>query len=245
MSLGIAAGVALGLPYFAKVIPWSFEKRISSGLGGFEDLRTCVGEGASRTRFDEIVKRIYPLHPLDEGELPIQVEVVSGTTVNAFATLGGRIYVFDGLLQEADSPEEIAGILAHEIEHVHQRHVIQSVLVRLLTVEGMKFVFSGSPGALGPEVSALLLHMHFTKQQENKTDRGGLQRLQKAEVDVTGLQHFFERLERSGDQARLSSLLSDHPSNSSRVELTRKYSGGAVRPILNRTDWLEVKKICR
>ena len=124
---------------------------------------------------------------------PSQWTLFRGSAINAFAGLGGHIYVYDGLLRQADSPDELAGVIAHEIEHVHHRHILQGVLVRLLTTEAMRWIFFDGK-QMGPEIARLLLNMSFSRGQEFEADDAGLQRLRQARVDVAGLGRFFERM---------------------------------------------------
>ncbi len=233
--------LALGLPFFVKRIPWSVEKKISFWVGGLPDAILCEGQRnpESLVSFQKIIQRLFPINEEDKT-FPITVEVVSGDTVNAFATFGGHIYVYDGLIKKAGSAEEVAGVLAHEIEHVKRRHVLQGVFVRLITVEAFKFGFSGG-GQMGPELAHLLLNMKFTREQEKEADQGGLQRLQLAHIDVLGYQHFFERFV---GETSLPAILSDHPSSYSRAQLVKKYLGSPTQPILDSRGWALVKKIC-
>ena len=121
-ALGVAAIAALGLPFGAKHVPWRFEQWMAALLVTTPAAPVCTGRNEPRARelLQTLVKRLYPLVDGD-AELPITIDVIAGKTVNAYATLGGRIHVFDGLLQQAQTPDELAGVLAHEIEHVRNR----------------------------------------------------------------------------------------------------------------------------
>lgn len=240
-ALLIGGAVALGLPFFARQIPWSLEQRLAATPG----LLPAVAESdLSRNReaaalFARLVQRVYPLYPADR-EFPLKITVIRGKTVNAFATLGGQIYLYEGLLQQAGSAEELAGILAHEIEHVRKRHIIQGVFVRLLTVQGLKVIFTGQ-GSLDPQLTGMLLNMHFSREQESEADTGGVQRLHDAGIDVSGLQHFFER---AGTLASMPTILSDHPANEERAALLAKFRNSPATPIMSPAEWAAVKQAC-
>ncbi len=232
----LAFAVAAGVPYFAARVPWPVEKRLAAVMG--DDDRAPCGQNRpeSAAALAKLTKRLYPVYPEDAG-FPLTVEVVPGATVNAFAGLGGRVRVFDGLLQQAQSPEELAGVLAHEIEHVRRRHIIQGLAARLLTLGALKLAFSnGAPAARA------LLNMSFGRQQEHEADEGGLKRLRQARIDTAGFASFFERAENS---TAMPALLSDHPSSSGRAELARRYAGGASEPILNAQEWRALQSICK
>lgn len=240
VALAFFAGAALvvGLPFFARSIPWSYEKKVAEFVGAFPGLEPCP-PGPGRAAFQKIVKRIYPVMP-DDGQLPLSVELVDAEEVNAFASLGGKIFVLNGLIQQAQSAEEVAGVLAHEIEHVRKRHVIQGVFFRIVTVEAIKLAM-GQTGGVDPQLMSMLLNMRFSREQEAEADYEGLRRLQAGRVDVSGFRRFFERSE---NQTVIPDLLSDHPSPQNRAELTRQFEGGAIEPILKADEWRSLKNLC-
>jgi predicted Zn-dependent protease len=238
----LAVGMALGLPYFAKHIPWSVEKRLAGVFGGSPANAPCQGRShpESKALLQTLVKRIYPLYPEDSA-LPITIEVIPGKTVNAFAMLGGRIYVYDGLLKQAESPEELAGVLAHEIEHVRNRHIMQAVAVNLFTIESLKLLLPGGQ-QLGPQLAYLLLNLKFGRQQEYEADEMGLQRLQQGQVDAEGFRQFFARAEKLPATPQ---ILSNHPANEFREQLAESFRGYPVVPIMDQAQWQTLKTICQ
>jgi len=230
---------AYGLPYFARYVPWSVEKSMGRHLGGLPENEVCFGKPTARASLEAVVHRLYPLYP-DDSKFPISVEIISGSTVNAFATLGGKIYVYEGLLKQAQTPEELAGVLAHEIEHVKRRHIIQGVFVRLITVEVIHFLLSG--GHFDPRLVSFLLNMRFGREQESEADQGGLVRLRDAHISVAGFEHFFERAE---SMSNVPTVLMDHPATQERMQLVQKYLGGPSEPVLSQEKWLGLQSICR
>ncbi len=155
------------------------------------------------------------------------------------AGLGGIITIYSGLLNKAESPEEIAGVLAHEIEHVHHRHIMEGALVHLFTAEGIHLIFGDASSGAG--FAKYLLNMDFTKDQERQADEEGLRRLQAAHVDNQGFKAFFERM---GKHEGSSVFLSDHPSNDERVEMVEKFKNEDTKPIMTNTEWEVLKNYC-
>jgi predicted Zn-dependent protease len=82
--------------------------------------------------------------------------------------------------------------------------------------------------------------MRFSRQQEAAADEGGLQRLQKVEVDSGGYQRFFERARES---SVIPEILSDHPADSDRAERAKKYRSMNSRPILDLQAWKKLQAI--
>ena len=241
-ALLAGGAAALGLPFMARSIPWSVEQRLAMMLNGSSEIKACDLDRhrEAAALLEKVVRRIYPVYPTDR-EFPARVTIIHGDTVNAFAFLGGRIYVYEGLLKQAESAEELAGILAHEIEHVRRRHIMQGVFVRLMTLQAVKVIFTGQ-GSFDPKLAGMLLNMRFSREQETEADEGGLKRLHDARIDVSGFQHFFER---EGGASSLPTILSDHPENESRAELIKKYRNGSVVPIMSQAEWAQVKTICQ
>jgi beta-barrel assembly-enhancing protease len=240
-ACGVAAAVAFGLPLMARHVPWAVERWIARVVSPPIPANACRGVDAQADQaLERLVRRIYPLDDEDR-ELPITVEVLPGSAINAFATLGGRIYVFDGLIRQAQSPDELAGVLAHEIEHVRRRHVLQGVITSVLTWGAL--ASGGASGvSAGPEAAYVLLTLKFSRDQEAEADELGLQRLRRARVDPTALARFFTRL------GRLPSpppLLSNHPASGTRAELAARYAGYPTEVILDEADWARLAHLCR
>jgi predicted Zn-dependent protease len=239
-ALLFAVGFAMGVGYFVQQIPWSVERKLALVYGGAYGAK-CEGRNPdSQKALEKLVKRIYPLKS-DDDKFSLQIQVLREKSINAFATLGGTIYINEALLAAATTPEELAGILAHEIEHVRLRHILQGVLVRLATVSGMKLILSGDPGSLSADTATMFLHMNFTKSEEAQADSEGLKRLQMAEVSAKGIYNFFKRME---DSSELTALLSDHPSNSSRLLNLKSFLEKPSREVLSLKEWKSLKDIC-
>lgn len=235
----LTAGVVAGIPFFARSVPWSFEQKVANQFGEMPGLVPCRGAAGKRA-LEQVVTRLFPLME-EDSKIPLKVEVVSGKDVNAFATLGARIYIYDGLIQRAQSPEELAGVIAHEIEHLRHRHVLQGVFVRVITVEAVRMAMGQTPGT-DPKLISMLMNLKFSREQEYQADFDGLTRLKKGRVDVSGFRRFFER-----EAAELSvpEIISDHPAGESRAALSQKFEGGPIEPILDRGQWAALRLICQ
>jgi hypothetical protein len=181
--------------------------------------------------------RLFPIFDFDAG-VPIDIQIADNPEVNAFATLGGQIYIFDGLLKEAESAEEVAGVLAHEIEHVRLRHIMESSFSKIL-IGSVTWMIDSSGGL---SITQSLLNLKFGRDQERAADRAGLERLAKAGIDPKGYLSFFERQK---NKATVPEIISDHPSDDSRIEQAAKFNVEKPVPIFsNQEDWLSLKAAC-
>ncbi len=237
-TAGVAMLFVLGLPWMARQVPWTLEQRLAKIVRLSAGHRVC-STPSGQAALQKLVARLYPQQKEDD-RFPVEVQVMEEPSVNAFASFGGQIFILDGLLKQAESPEEVAGVLAHEIAHVSLRHIIEGTIVRLMTTVMLQATLSG--GQVDPELVSSLMHLKFSREQEAQADHGGLARLRQAEIDVSGFVKFFDRM--GGDSA-WTALLSDHPSNVSRAEMAKAYRGGAVRPVLTDAQWQDLKAICR
>lgn len=234
----VGMAIAVGLSPLAHVVPWSWETKLGSLLDTGFAQRECRYRAQPDALLRRVVQRLYPVEDGDRN-FSIQVRVATDPAINAYATLGGKIAVNSGLLHKAESPEELAGVLAHEIEHVRHRHIMERTLVHLLTAEGFQLIFGGHSSA-GDWVR-YFLGMDFTKAQERQADEDGLRRLQQAHIDNRGFREFFARMEKADSSL---AFLSDHPSNRERLELTQRFANLDVTPIMTAEEWKELKNYC-
>ncbi len=235
-AVAVTVVVAVGLPQLAKMMPWSFERKLGN-LTSFDSEKVCSGT-AGDTALQVVLKRLYPLFPDDH--FPLKVEIVHGMTVNAFAGLGGRIYVYEGLLRQAASAEELAGVLTHEMAHVKRRHVVQGLMVRLGTAGALQLIF-GDVGTMGSEAANALLNMKFSREQESEADAMAMERLAEGHVDPAGLKHFFETMAELHD---VPAILSDHPSNDERITMAGTTVVKDIKPLLSKEQWTALRTIC-
>lgn len=229
---------AFGISPLARAIPWNWEKGLASALGSDAPGQTCPAGPEAQALLHRLVNRLYPIEPGDKA-FSIDVHIVKNPVVNAYAALGGHIYIDSGLLKQAESPEELAGVLAHEIGHVQHRDIMKGVIVRIFTVEGINMILGGHSSVGG--LANYFLNMNFSRSQEAQADEAGLTRLQIAHVDNRGFKDFFERMEKSG---AAPVFLSDHPSNASRIAMAETFANPDPQPIMTRNEWGILKNYC-
>lgn len=134
---------------------------------------------------------------------------VNDPSINAFAMPGGFIGVNSGLLLAAQTESELAGVLAHEVSHVTQRHIARQVFrekqLSAATMLGMAVALLAarsssqvaSAALVSGQASAVSAQLAFSRDFEREADRAGFDTLKKAGFDVRGMSNFFERLQRA------------------------------------------------
>lgn len=157
------------------------------------------------------------------GELPFEFHfrVADDPQVNAFALPGGFVTVNRGLLEAAESGEEVAGVLAHEIQHALLRHGTRRVLRQFGGRALLWLLTGGSDVHYFAQSVGYLSELDYDRDQEREADHQGLELLVRANIDPRGLASFFERLRESGGVAP-PELLSTHPDPGNRAAAVRE-----------------------
>jgi predicted Zn-dependent protease len=165
------------------------------------------------------------LAPLLQAAAPLpftaELRVVNDPEVNAFALPGGFVTVNFGLLEEAESGEEVAGVLAHELQHALLRHGTRRVLRGLGVSAILGLLTGGGDLQLLGGAASDLVALSYDREQESEADRRGVALLQKAGIDPSGLARFFERLAKS-PLPTPPALLSTHPDPGDRARWIRE-----------------------
>jgi predicted Zn-dependent protease len=186
-----------------------------------------------------------------EGTIKFTFFVVKDRGINAFALPGGFVCVNAGLVLATASESELAGVLAHEISHVTQRHIARAfqsqskaslastaamlAAILLGAVSGNSNI--GMAGVMAGQSAAMQHQLNFSRDNEFEADRVGIGVMAAAGYDPNGMGAFFETLERrmgsAGPNAKILEFLQTHPVTSSRVAeaKNRAASYPLVRPV--------------
>ncbi|MGB7085584.1 MAG: M48 family metallopeptidase [Phormidesmis sp.] len=150
----------------------------------------------------------------DRPDIPYTFQIAQDSAVNAFATMGGYVYVTTGLMAAADNEAELAGVLGHEIGHVALRHSVEQMRQQAIT--------QGITGALGVNRDRLVnigtqvaLQLPASRSDEYEADVHGFESMGRAGYDQSGMVSFMEKLVSQRSQP---AFLSTHPNAGDRVE---------------------------
>ena len=195
-----------------------------------------LAEIANRTPVDSLWgdKRLNPF--------PYTFKVVEGTDVNAFSLPGGYIYVYEGLVKEAESDDELAGVLAHEISHAEQRHVatlqreqakMSNISLPLILLAILTGGAGAAAGAMGVSLASQAIGSGWSVKAEESADYGGVQYMQKSPYDPTGMLTFMERLARKNQLSDNIDwgIYRSHPPSRERARTLIAYMEKAKVPI--------------
>jgi predicted Zn-dependent protease len=241
----IAAGYA-ALPWLARsavaALPVSVEREWGRSIAaGFEHHGRFCRAPAGEAALAGLVERLAA--PLPPDLRPSRLLVVDAATVNALALPGGVVVVFRGLLNGARGPDELAGVLAHELIHLRERHPA-AAMVRGLGVGVVVGVLVGDTSGLAASGAAALLASSYTRADEADADAGAVELLRRAGIGAEGLAVFFRRLAKGG--AEPPQWLSTHPDSAARAAAVEAAADHTPRPPALRDDeWQALKAICR
>jgi predicted Zn-dependent protease len=201
----------------------------------------CTG-AAGQAALDGLAQRLAA-----HAELPyrLHVHVLRDPAVNAFALPGGEIVVMDGLLHAAHDPEEVAGVLAHEIAHAVYRHPLQGLLRTAGSglLLGALLGSHGSLDAAAGQFAARLVLFSYSRQDEAAADRLGVHLLNAADIRGKPLAELLRRLSAQGRGAGTPALLSTHPSSAERIAAIEAEAHGRG-PALEPGPWRALRGIC-
>lgn len=155
---------------------------------------------------------------LDSSEFNHHIWVVNQSEINAFTLPGGYIIVNQGLIEFSEYPEEVAGVIAHELGHVELRHVIDR-MVKELGINILFGVLTGGDAVLLNEISRTALSTAFERDQEEDADSYAADLLMEAQLDPRVLATFFRRLKNEyGSYDERMEIFMTHPHHNSRIK---------------------------
>lgn len=183
-------------------------------------------------------------------EYALDIRVFDHEMVNAFAVPGGHIVLFDGLLQAADSPEEVAGVLAHEIGHVIHRDSTRLMLRSAGSVGILGMVFGDfAGGAVALTIAERLMSASYTQEAETNADLVAHQLLNAADLPVSNFAGFFRKLaDEVGETPPLLSHLASHPDLGARADAAiaaDKIGNSPFVPVLEPQEWQALQGVCK
>ena len=180
---------------------------------------------------------------------PLRVGVLDHGMLNAIALPGGRILIFRGLLEAAGNPDEVAGVLAHEIGHVVYRDPTREAL-RAAGTAGILGLLLGDVFGAGIVVVATdaVVNASYQRDAETRADETAYSLLSEAELPTRPFADFFKKMKKEyGEVPEFLQLLASHPGLEGRAERAAaadRIGEGTYEPVLSDQDWVALRGIC-
>jgi len=161
---------------------------------------------------------------MPKGTKEFKYYVIDVPIVNAFAVPGGYVLVCRGLIEQTDSPEELAGVLAHECAHLTQRHSMRQIAGTQAPGLVMKYFFGqhNSVLTLFASAAAYIGQQSYSRAQETEADEIGFDYLVKAEINPEGMIRFFRKVKAMESGFSDPTFLRSHPPTEERLEKLEK-----------------------
>lgn len=234
--------------FIARRIPVSVENRLSKPYLAMmvPEQSRCNGQNNFK-EIEEIFKTLTNTVP--ESEYDFKLFVIKSDIMNAFALPGGYVVIYSALLENTDRPEQLAGVLAHELQHITNRHGTEA----LVRDYSLGFIISLATGDTGSMDTTLGLAkyiglMNYSRDNETEADTEGIKMMKEAKIDPTGMVEFFEILHKeTGDMPESLQYLSTHPQTGDRIsklrELVKTMDYKPVK-LYNKNEWEKIKTVC-
>ena len=232
--LGIIVAIVLGLWWAkdplagaaARKIPVEMEKKI--GDAAFSAHAPSSNLVTDEEILADFKKLSDPLiEAIDSSRYTFEFHIIKDSSLNAFALPGGKMAIHTGLLLKAEAPEEILGVMAHELAHVEMQHSMRNLVEMLGLYAVISAVFGDVSGTAAILVNnaPYLLKMKFSRDHEREADARGFEYLMKAKLDPRGLVEFFRKIQQESSTPNMEgalSILSTHPATDERINSLRK-----------------------
>ena len=246
----IVAVVLYGIPFaadrLAPLVPMSVENRIGEAvdkqirvmLGG----KTCDG-AAGRAAFAAMVGKVAHAAGI---ETPLEAEVLSSPVPNAFALPGGKVYLLDGLLQKARNPDEVAGVIAHELGHVHHRDNLRKIIQEGGTSFLAGLLLGDVIGATAVIfVARSVLDASYSREAEQRADAFAVETMHTLGRSAAPMGELLVRLT-ANDPSKYLTIIASHPLSEDRLVAMTKQDRPVTGPeILSAQEWQALKGVCK
>jgi Zn-dependent protease with chaperone function len=239
-------GVPLLADRLAMVIPAGVERRLGEGVD--RQVRFMFGgkvceNGPGRIALARLIDRVQGAAGIAG---PLDVQVLATTVPNAFALPGGKVYVFDGLLQKATNADELAGVIAHELGHLQHRDSLR----KLIQAGGSAFLVGllfGDVLGGGAVLFAArsLLTGAYSRDAERSADAFAIDVMRKLGRSPKPMGELLLRITnaRGGETV---TILSSHPLTQERLAaMTQADQPAQGAALLSAEDWAALHGICR
>lgn len=224
---------------FGKTVTANMERVLGASRVGDLRCRNPEGEAALQAMLTRLTLN-------RDMAYEVQLQVFDHPMVNAFAAPGGQVVLLRGLLEEASHPDEVAGVLAHEIAHVEHRDATRQAL-RAAGSAGILTMIVGdfTGGAAVAVIGEHMISASYTREAEAAADLFALDMLDTAGVSARGFATFFDTID-DLKGFELPQYLATHPVTKERAEQARGFADtqGGTAPILSDGEWRALQNIC-
>jgi predicted Zn-dependent protease len=224
------SAIVLGALLYVYVLPWAAEKAIvlvsveTEIALGESITENLTGESVTNDSVNLYLEQFVKQLELDKT-YPIKVKVIVSEEINAFAIPGGNIFIYSGLLEKMESPEELVALIGHEVTHVTERHSLKSIL-RSVASSLLFTILLGDASGLAAQADQFK-QLDYSRELEMEADNYGLDLMLKNKVNPEGMLNLLKILKRENEELpQMMKYLSTHPDTETRIQNVEKQIQG-------------------
>lgn len=214
----------------AQQVPVEWEKKLGETM--FQQLSAgqLVEDDEIQKDFDKISNRL--IKGIGSKRYEFKFHIIKDDSLNAFALPGGTMAIHTGLLLKANSAEEVAGVMAHELAHVTERHGVSNLIEAAGLYLLVTALFGDATGLLAVVANnaPALLQMKFSRDHEREADIRGFEFLLAAKINPKGMVTFFEKMHIHQEEKganKIPDFLSTHPATKERIHNLEQLAGNS------------------
>lgn len=240
-------GVPLAADRLAPLVPKPVERRI--GDAAEVQMKTIFGRGvcedpAGKAAFTRLVNRLRDAAGLDDDSTT--AGVLPNTVPNAFALPGGKVFVLKGLLDKAESPDELTGILAHELGHLKHHDNMRGLIYNGGTSFLIGLLFGDVTGSSAVIfASRSLVEASYSREAETAADTFAIEIMHALGRSPKPAAELMFRITGKESGSGLTNILASHPLTEDRLaRMTKEDRPASGPPLLTDKEWQALKLIC-
>lgn len=249
----LAAAFLIGIPFLSRpiadVMPPIYREQIADVSWSQVNAMTqyCDDADQANAILNSMAYRMMEHSDVRQRD-DIWISIVDAPFPNAFALPDNSIIVTSGLIQLAESPDEVTGVIAHEIAHIEHNHVMTGVVRQMGAGIFFDIVFGGAGAGQAIAIASVnLAGLRYTRGDEADADTRGLEYLDAAGIDAGGLARMFQRIQAMEEDMGVDdipALLSTHPASAERAAAAQRRSRTGLTPSLTAAEWQVVRGAC-
>jgi len=232
----------------AKRLPDSWRERLGNATRSSmtKGHKECV-DPAGLAALTQLTERLSKGVP---GGVPFHVHVYDWPLMNAFAVPGSQIVLTSGLLDKSETPDEAAGVLAHEMGHGIELHPESAIIRGVGLGATLEVMLGNSTGGGLANVGLMLAQLGYSRSAEREADKHALELMKAASISPKGLGNFFTRVtkmeaEEGAEGPGAFSWFRTHPPAAERARIVSEQKDYPSSPALSAEAWQNLKSVCK
>jgi len=253
LAWSLAGAFLIGIPYAAdpmsRAMPEKYRTQIAdiswSQVNNFT--AQCDDADDATQILNDLAYRIMERSNVPERD-QIWITIADAGFPNAFALPDNSIIVTDELIGMAEQPDELVGVLAHEIAHIEHNHIMKNVIRQIGAGIFFDVVFGGAGAGQAIAIASVnLAGLRYSRGDESDADSRGMDYLDAAGISTAGIARMFDRFEAYAEDegaGNIPTMLSSHPASRERAVAARARARDGLTPSLSESDWRIVQQAC-